>query len=203
LIVSLFGPWYYFSVEASESFTHVEIKNDYYFDKFTMHGEFSYAGDIDKTYYYTDAEFEKNNNFIDTMGIARGLTILGIVFSVLGLISMMLYANYLAFKSCFIFFVLALIFSLLPAVYVMIALPSAIPEEGSYFIENQKNEFFGSEEMMGVKMNWGGSWGWWAAMFAGIFCIIGFIIFIIHASLFHPIGVATGKTKRVIRRRWI
>ena len=210
MIASLFGPWYYYSAQGGSGLFSAEFNQNYYFDRIKFEGNlgaglniFVGSGNFDLTLYYSDEIFKEKNNLESVMETTQILTVLGFIFSIIGFIGMVLYTKMNSFKLAFLLGLIALIIIILPALYFMSVFPGAIAEDKLLNVPNQEHDFFGSQEFMGVKQSWGGSWGWLAALSAWIFCLVGFILLIFHKILAHPIGRTNGKNKPKIKRRWI
>lgn len=209
LIVSMFGPWYNYTAEGGSGYFSMKISEDFYFDKCSINADVGSgvnflwgAGTIDLTIHYSDESFEGFNNIIETMETTRNLVVVGIIFSIVGLIGMILFVKNDSFKLGLLFGILALVFTLLPSLYIMNVLPGAMADDGFIVVEDQENDFFGSTEFIGVKQTWGGGWGWWAALTAGLLCILGFVIFIIDMISTYPRGNLNGRARPKVKRRW-
>jgi hypothetical protein len=192
LIASLFGPWYFYHLDYSSDYLDVdgEQNADFYFDKVEVKTEGGSGWEsetlFEKTTKYTDEEFEDNKEFIGAMSTTQILVIVAIIFCLIGMIGMALFVfdkiPLSALKIVFVLAILALIFTLLPAIYLMNTLPGAMENDKIYFNEDQTNDFFGDETDSNggkVEESWGAGWGWWAAMVAGILFIVAFVFFVI------------------------
>ena len=185
LSLSFFGPWYNYSLEGGSGMWTAKISEDFYFDRCYIEANvpvgFSYmlgSGRFNLEIDYSHELFDDKNDFIDTIDFTRTLVIIGLIFSIIGLIWMILFVTKNMFIFAFIFSILAMTFALLPALYFMNVFPAAITEDGLIEHPDQEHSFFGSDEMSGIKQSWGGAWGWASALAAGIISLIGFIIFV-------------------------
>lgn len=186
--LALFMPWYVVKMEMSAMGMSLDAETEYYLD----HAEVSGMGMSEEMSY--DNESIEDFNFIKTFQFTQILAILGVIGCIIGLIgAALVVVEKISSKVGAVLVLIAVILSLMAPFYLMFALPAAYKEdfeesgedgaEIAGISEGMGENFFGSEKQetgeepfsMSLEVTWGGSSGWFLALFAMIMCIIGMI----------------------------
>lgn len=196
ITLSLVMPWYQWEMTV-EGYGEPD---SYYVDYHLDHAESTGLGvTVDVDY---DEEPQKDFNYIQTLKTTQIIAYIGIIGCIIGLIGTVIVTmDKLSSRGGAVLVLLAVIFSLMAPLYLMIALPAAFEEDARELnsplpSEKIETDFFGSdkyeEESLGstvtYEITWGGSIGWFLTIFAAIIVIIAFILIIISKPAPAPIS---------------
>ncbi len=202
LVLTFITPWYGINYHAeSEAYGHdreVTSHIDAYYGHYESETITNGDTDYDKED-YDDAE-HIGAVFRNTMIIV----VIAIITTSIGLFGtlMVLNGNFEK-KIVVLILAVAVLFSFLAPIYMMRSLPEAIGEEmdepgselGAFDFANRiDDDFFGEDReernvfgfTMDAHIKWGGSTAWFAALFAFVLNVVGFMMVLIHRPDRHP-----------------
>ncbi|MFO7992070.1 MAG: hypothetical protein R6U61_07250 [Thermoplasmata archaeon] len=203
LVITFFTPWYTIKYEAEGEGYGYDMDITSEIDAYFGHYEAETTSDGETD--YDEEDYDDAEHFGAVFSITRVFVIIAIITTVIGLAaSMMVLNNGSKKKTAVLILAVAVLFSFLAPIYMMNALPDALGEDmddansdiGAFDYDNKiDDDFFGSDDeernvagySMETHVQWGGSTAWFAALFAFVLNVVGFMMVLIHRPDGHPL----------------